>query len=185
MTCQALCDAIANSGIPEKTHVAFSKIVERNLDKTKKEQPKGWRKMKFFKPYLFNPGFVTRIGTIMFGFVFNDSLFSIYNSLETPSRKVWKKTSIMGLSFMWLFSVVFPIICVMAFGTNLPENILTSDPHDLPVFPLKSRMAEIMQIAFGIVLMLTYPIISIITREYIESVIIQCQSGSPKDTDNE
>merc|ERR1712098_929122 len=61
----------------------------------------------------------------------------------------------------------------------------TSDPHDLPVFPLKSRMAEIMQIAFGIVLMLTYPIISIITREYIESVIIQCQSGSPKNTNIE
>merc|ERR1712093_965285 len=37
-------------------------------------------------------------------------------------------------------------------------------------------MAEVMEIAFGIVLMLTYPIVSIITREYVESIILECRS---------
>merc|ERR1712096_5370 len=133
------------------------------------EQPVGWRKLGHAK-YLYNPRFFTRIGTLVMGFGTIVPMFSVYNTLETPSSKTMKTTNKIGLSFIWVVSILFPVVCSMGLGTGIPTNILDPGHND-------SMMSKVMQIAYGIVLLLTHPILCIISREYIESIVSQCLKG--------
>merc|ERR1712093_1972 len=79
--------------------------------------------------------------------------------------------------------VIFSVFVAMLFGTELPDNVLTADAKSLPVFPLRNTLTGIIQVAFSVVLMLTYPGVVILCRGYAESVIVLYRA--PKDGKDE
>merc|ERR1712098_277286 len=116
-----------------------------------------------------------KIGSVMFGFVYHYALFPVYKTLDTPNAQTWRKASKMGLSFMWVVEVVVPIVGGMGSGIDLAaDNVLCTkhlDPESV------SMMMKALQVAFGIVMLLSYPFQAVLSREYIESIVAQCQGG--------
>merc|ERR1712098_406244 len=85
---------------------------------------------------------------------------------------VWRKTSIYFMLMIFFIQVLFAMVIGLTFGTSTPDNVLTSSYDEGAVFPADNVFSQIIQVAFSVVLLLTYPACIVITREYVESIIV-------------
>jgi len=198
----ALVDAVDNEpgwADPLKVRTSLRRLVNRENPKVKEaeydskgqlekvnsetpsfEQPKGiFKRLTHFAPYLFCHQFFLKMGTICFSFVFHDSIFSVYKSLKEPTIPVFRSTSIMFMGFAFVIQVLFGCFIGLTFGTSTPTNVLTSSYSEGAVFPADNILSQIIQIAFSVVLLLTYPACIVICREFVESIIMLYRK--PKD----
>jgi len=137
------------------------------------QQPRGlFNRLTYFSPYLFCANFYTKLGTICFAFVFHDSIFSVYKQLASPTTQSWYTTSMIFIILAFVIQVLFGGITALTFGTSTPDNVLTSAYDEGAVFPADNAFSQIIQIAFSIVLLLTYPACIVICREFVESIIV-------------
>jgi len=144
------------------------------------QQPEGFfTRMTYFSPYLFCHQFFLKVGTICFSFVFHDSIFSVYKSMTKPTIASWKSTSTMFMIMAFVIQVLFGCFIGLTFGTSTPSNVLTSSYGEGAVFPADNILSQIIQIAFSIVLLLTYPACIVICREFVESIMMLYRK--PKD----
>merc|ERR1711964_295341 len=143
-------------------------------------QPRGlFNRLTYFSPYLFCANFYTKLGTICFAFVFHDSIFSVYKQLASPTTQSWYTTSMIFIILAFVIQVLFGGITALSFGTSTPDNVLTSSYGEGAVFPADNILSQIIQIAFSIVLLLTYPACIVICREFVESIMMLYRK--PKD----
>jgi len=73
---------------------------------------------------------------------------------------------------IFLIQVLFAMVIGLTFGTSTPDNVLTSSYDEGAVFPADNVFSQIIQIAFSVVLLLTYPACIVICREFVESIIV-------------
>merc|ERR1711964_329729 len=136
-------------------------------------QPDGiFARLSHFSPYLFCNQFFLKIGVICFAFVFHDSIFSVYKQLKNPTEANWYKASVMFIPIIFVLQVLFGCFVGITFGTSTPDNVLTSSYEEGAVFPPENVFSQIIQIAFSIVLLLTYPACIVISREFVESIMM-------------
>merc|ERR1712000_457643 len=76
------------------------------------------------------------------------------------------------MSVAFLLQVLFAMVIGLTFGTSIPDNVLTSSYGEGAVFPADNAFSQIIQIAFSVVLLLTYPACIVICREFVESIIV-------------
>lgn len=138
-----------------------------------RKQPEGiFTRLTYFSPYLFCSQFYLKMGTICFAFVFHDSIFSVYKSLENPTLANWNQLSFTFMVIAFVIQVLFGVIVGLTFGTSTPDNVLTSAYAEGAVFPAENVFSQIIQVAFSVVLLLTYPACIVISREFVESIMM-------------
>merc|ERR1712098_500604 len=98
---------------------------------------------------------------------------------------VWRKTSIYFMLMIFFVQVLFAMVIGLTFGTSTPDNVLTSSYDEGAVFPADNVFSQIIQCAFSVVLLLTYPACIVICREFVESIMNLYREkgpdGSPKE----
>jgi amino acid permease len=180
---------LVNRENPEPREVEYNEqgvhTAEPEVGESRQQPPGMFQRLTFFSPYLFCKQFYLKLGTICFAFVFHDSIFSVYKSLEKPSLKSWKISSSMFMIMAFGIQVSFAIFVGLTFGTSTPDNVLTSSYSEGAVFPADNVFSQIIQCAFSVVLLLTYPACIVICREFVESIINLYREKGPNGSPNE
>lgn len=114
-----------------------------------------------------------QLGTLMFAMVYHDSAFPIYKSMSEPTLATWKRASGIGIGIISTVHIAFGLFAYLIFRGNLPDMILTADPVKA-AFPC-NIWTSIVRLVFGILLVLTYPICSLLCRIYVEAVVFRLQ----------
>jgi len=105
--------------------------------------------------------FFQAIGVIAFAFVTHHNSFVLYRSMRSRSLKKWSYTTHAAVGFSLLCSLWLSIVGYVGFQRNTEDNLLNN-------FGSSNQLINTSRLAFGLTMMLTFPLEMYVCREVVE-----------------
>ncbi|XP_068082105.1 putative sodium-coupled neutral amino acid transporter 11 [Anabrus simplex] len=115
---------------------------------------------------LFSWDVIPAIGIMAFAFMCHHNTFLLYESMEIADQHTWNNVTHVSLFSSWIIAAMFGVMGYATFTGHTQGDLLENYcPGD--------DLMNISRVLFSITVLLTYPIECFVTRDVLESLLLQ------------